>query len=97
MPGQGDKVRWGIIGRGWIAEFFAAGLRALPDAELVAVGSRRQETAEEFADKLGVPRRHGSHEALANDSEVDVIYVATPHQAHKTTTLLCLASGKQIR
>jgi len=89
-------VRWGIIGRGWIAEFFAAGLRALTDAELVAVGSRRQQTAEEFGDKLGVPRRHGSHEALANDPGVDVIYVATPHQAHKRTTLLCLAAGKPV-
>ncbi|MEA2515833.1 MAG: hypothetical protein QOJ59_5322 [Thermomicrobiales bacterium] len=96
MPPMGETVRWGIIGRGWIAEFFAAGLRALPDAELVAVGSRRQETAEEFADKLGVPRRHGSHEALANDPEVDVIYVSTPHQAHKSVTLLCLESGKPV-
>jgi predicted dehydrogenase len=89
-------VRWGIIGRGWIAEYFAAGLRALPDAELVAVGSRRPETAEEFGDKLGVPRRHGSHEALARDPDVDVIYVATPHQAHKSATLLCLAAGKPV-
>jgi predicted dehydrogenase len=96
VPRQGETVRWGIIGRGWIAEFFAAGLRVLPDAELVAVGSRKQETAEEFADKLGVPRRHGSLEALANDPEVDVIYVSTPHQAHKSATLLCLAAGKPV-
>jgi predicted dehydrogenase len=96
VPRQGETVRWGIIGRGWIAEFFAAGLRALPDAELVAVGSRREETAEEFADKLGVPRRHGSHEALANDPDVDVIYVSTPHSAHKHVTLLCLDAGKPV-
>ncbi len=89
-------MRWGIIGRGWIAEAFAAGLRALPDAELVAIGSRRQETAEEFAGKLGVARRHGSLEALASDPEVDVIYVATPHSAHKRVTLLCLAAGKAV-
>ncbi|HEY7031828.1 MAG TPA: Gfo/Idh/MocA family oxidoreductase [Thermomicrobiales bacterium] len=96
MPRQGETVRWGIIGRGWIAEFFAAGLRALPDAELVAVGSRRQETADEFADKLGVSRRHGSLEALANDPEVDVVYVSTPHQAHKSATLRCLAAGRPV-
>jgi predicted dehydrogenase len=96
VPRQGETVRWGIIGRNWIAEAFVAGLRALPDAEVFAVGSRRQETAEEFAGKLGAPRRHGSYEALANDPEVDVIYVSTPHSAHKEVTLLCLAAGKPV-
>jgi predicted dehydrogenase len=96
MPRAGERVRWGIIGRGWIAEFFATGLRALPDAELAAVGSRRQETAEEFADKLGVPKRHGSHQALANEPTIDIIYVSTPHSAHLETTLLCLEAGKPV-
>ena len=62
----------------------------------MAIGSRRQETAEEFADKLGVSRRHGSYQDLANDPEVDVIYVSTPHSAHKEVTLLCLAAGKPV-
>jgi predicted dehydrogenase len=89
-------VRWGIIGRGWIAEAFAAGLRALPDAALVAVGSRRQETADAFADRIGAPRRYGSHEALADDPDVDVVYIATPHSAHHTTTRLLLEAGKPV-
>lgn len=75
-----NVVRWGILGTGLVAKAFTLRLRALPDASLVAVGSRRQETAESFADALDVPNRYGSYEALANTPEVDVVY--TPHTFH---------------
>jgi predicted dehydrogenase len=91
-----EKFRWGIIGTGRIAGFFAEGLKALPDAELVAVGSRATETANAFADRFGVPRRHASYEALAEDPDVDAVYVATPHSLHKDNSLLCLRAGKAV-
>jgi predicted dehydrogenase len=93
---MGSPIRWGVVGRGWIVESFVAGLRAIPDAELVAVGSRQPATADAFGDKLGVRTRHGSLEALANDPEIDVIYIATPHNAHKSATILCLNAGKPV-
>jgi predicted dehydrogenase len=96
VPRAGETVRWGIVGCGKIAALFATGLTTLPDAALVAVGSRAEETAHAFADRFGVPRRHGSYAALANDPEVDVVYVATPHQEHKASTLLCLEAGKPV-
>jgi predicted dehydrogenase len=91
-----DKIRWGILGTGGIAHKFATGLQAAPEAELVAVGSRTQAAADEFGNTFGVPRRHASYEALANDPEVDVIYVSTPHTLHKDNTLLCLHAGKAV-
>lgn len=91
-----EKVRWGILGTGRIAGLFATGLSVLPDAEIVAVGSRAEATAHAFADKFAIPRRHASYEALARDPDVDVIYVSTPHPLHKENTLLCLAAGKPV-
>lgn len=91
-----DRIRWGILGTGTIARKFAAGLAFLPEAELAAVGSRRQATADRFGDEFNVPRRHASYEALANDPEVDVVYVATPHTSHKADSLLCLNAGKSV-
>ena len=91
-----DKIRWGILGTGGIARSFAEGLKVLDDAELVAVGSREAQSANEFGDLFGVSRRHASYAELANDPEVDVIYVATPHPAHKDNTLLCLQAGKAV-
>ena len=89
-----ETIRWGILGTGSIAKSFAKGLTALPDAKLVAVGSRRQETADAFGDTFGVPNRYASYEALVNAPEVDAIYVATPHTLHCENTILCLNAGK---
>jgi predicted dehydrogenase len=89
-------IRWGILGTGRIAGLFATGLTVVPDAELAAVGSRAIETAERFGDEFGVPRRHASYEALAEDDAVDVIYVATPHPMHHPAVRLCLEAGKPV-
>lgn len=90
------SIRWGIIGTGNIAHHFANGLKVVPDAELVAVGSRSIEKANAFGDEFDVARRYGSYAELVADPEVDVIYVSTPHQDHKASTLLCLEAGKPV-
>jgi len=89
-------LRWGILGTGGIAHKFATGLSVLNDAQAVAVGSRTQAAADTFADEFKIPRRHASYEALANDPEVDAIYVATPHPYHKDNTIMCLNAGKAV-
>jgi predicted dehydrogenase len=91
-----DPIRWGILGRGGIANSFAQGLRALPDAELLAVGSRSAQDAEAFGEQYGVPHRYGSYAALVEDPDVDVIYVATPHPFHKAHSLLAMRAGKAV-
>jgi len=90
------KVRWGILGTGNIARSFATGFKALPDAEIVAVGSRSQATAEKYADMFGIAKRYASYEALASDPDVEVIYVSTPHPFHHENSLLCLEHGKAV-
>lgn len=91
-----DKIRWGILGTGTIARKFAEGLTVLPDAELRAVGSRYHRRAQTFGEEFQVPNRHESYADLANDPEVDVIYVATPHSHHRENSILCLEAGKHV-
>ena len=90
------KTRWGILGCGSIAKSFAVGLQALPDAELMAVGSRSQEKANAFGEHFGATHCHGGYAALAEDPDVDVVYIATPHPMHAADSLLCLAAGKAV-
>jgi predicted dehydrogenase len=96
MVSSEEPVRWGIVGTGHIASAFVADLALLPDAEVVAVGSRRQQTADAFADRFGVPRRHPSYEALFADPDVDVVYVSTPHPGHYPACALALDAGKPV-
>src|SRR5579862_8049621 len=91
-----DVVRWGILGPGSIAHRFAEGLKSLPDARLMAVGSRDGAKADAFGAKFDIPHRHGSYQALVEDPEVDVIYVATPHPMHKDHCVMTLTAGKAV-
>jgi len=89
-------VRWGILGAGRIARKFAADLKLVHGAELTAIGSRTLSSADEFGDEFGVRYRHDSYEALVTNAEVDVIYIATPHNLHYENTLLCLQHNKAV-
>ena len=91
-----DKLRWGILGTGSIARKFAEGLTSADGAELTAIGSRKQETADAFGDEFDIPHRHASYQALADDADVDAIYVATPHTLHSENSILCLEAGKAV-
>ncbi|WP_282702218.1 Gfo/Idh/MocA family oxidoreductase [Streptomyces sp. CC219B] len=90
------KVRWGILATGGIAAAFTADLVDLPDAEVVAVASRSQESADAFAERFGIGRAYGEWDALAADEDIDVVYVATPHSAHRAAAGLCLEAGRNV-
>lgn len=89
-------IKWGIIGPGKIARKFAVGLRAVKNAKLYGVASRNTESAEIFAKEFDVPFYYGSYEELVKNSEVDVIYIATPHSQHFNQTILCLQHHKAV-
>jgi len=89
-------IKWGILGTGRIAGKFASDLQYAEGCELIAVGSRSQASADEFANEFSVKYRHGSYDELVKNPEVEVIYIATPHNLHYENTLLCLNHGKAV-
>ena len=89
-------VKWGILGTGKIAKRFMQAAFYVPDAQVVAVGSREQHTADQFGAQYGVPKRYGSYDALIGDPEVEIVYVATPHTLHAENTLAALQAGKHV-
>jgi predicted dehydrogenase len=92
-----EKMRWGILGTGKIANRFAASLNHIPDkAELLAVGSRSAEKGNSFADQYNIPRRYIGYEALVNDPDIDIVYVGTPGVFHKQDVSMCLNHGKHV-
>ncbi|MFZ1400756.1 MAG: Gfo/Idh/MocA family oxidoreductase [Candidatus Promineifilaceae bacterium] len=91
-----EKIRWGILATGWIAGQLAEAIGQQRDAVCLAVGSRSQASADKFGDEWGIPRRYATYEALAADPDVDVIYIATPHNLHYENMKLCLNAGKHV-
>ena len=89
-------IRWGILGCGKIARKFASDLCLVEGAELVALGSRNRERGEAFAKDFPAKYIHESYEALVANEEVDVIYIATPHNLHYENTMLCLNHNKAV-
>lgn len=91
-----SAIKWGILGCGSIANAHAAALSETPDAELWAVGSRTETKAKQFAKKHQSYRSYMSYKELAEDPDVQAVYIATPHPMHCENTLLCLDNGKAV-
>ncbi|MEO3937125.1 Gfo/Idh/MocA family oxidoreductase [Dermatophilaceae bacterium Soc4.6] len=95
-PRDAPPLRWGIIAPGGIANKFAAAVRDHTAGSVVAVGSRDAARAADFAGRHGIPRSYGSYAALLTDDEVDAVYVASPHSAHRDHAVLALEAGKPV-
>ncbi len=86
--------RIGIIGAGWIAEKMAMTLAPLKEYEVIAVGSRSLDKAQAFAKQWNIQKAYGSYEALIDDPDVDLVYIATPHSHHYAPTRTAIEHGK---
>ncbi len=91
-----NRLGWGILSTGRIAGIFATGVARSQHSRLVAVGSRTTASAERFAKEFGVPKAHGSYEALLADPEVTAVYIATPHPQHVEWAVKAAEAGKHI-
>jgi predicted dehydrogenase len=91
-----NKIKWGIIGLGNIAEQFARDLALIPEAQLYAVASRSLEKATEFGSLFSATKSYGDYDLLINDDQVDIIYIATPHDSHASLSIQALNAKKHV-
>jgi predicted dehydrogenase len=90
------KYNWGILAAGKMSAKFSRGLMLLDNAELYAVGSRDIARSKKFAEDFGYKKYYGSYEELAEDKNVDIVYVASPHSHHHEHVMLCLKNRKAV-
>lgn len=91
-----QKLKVGILGAGHIAQKMATTLMGMKEAELYAVAARELSRAEQFADEFHAQKAYGNYEALADDPDIDLIYIATPHSHHFGPARMCLLKGKPV-
>ncbi|WP_018711335.1 Gfo/Idh/MocA family protein [Phocaeicola barnesiae] len=91
-----QKLKVGILGAGHIAQKMATTLMGMKEAELYAVAARELSRSEQFADEFHAQKAYGNYEALADDPDIDLIYIATPHSHHFGPARMCLFKGKPV-
>lgn len=89
-------MKIGILGLGSMANTMAKTLVQMDDVECLAAASRDEARARTFAQKYGFQRAYGSYRALAEDPDVELIYIASPHSHHYEHAKLCLECGKPV-
>ncbi len=89
-------MKVGILGAGSIAGTVSQTLARTPGIECYAVGSREESKAQAFASAHGFEKAYGSYEALLDDPQVELVYVATPHSHHAMWMLQAIEAGKAV-
>jgi predicted dehydrogenase len=89
-------LRLGFLSTARIGDAILDGARRSGEAEVVAVASRDAARAEAYTRERGIPRAHGSYEALLADPEVDAVYVALPNALHVEWAIRALEAGKHV-
>lgn len=87
------KIRWGILGTGFISSKFVECLHLLEDAEIVAVASRDLSKAKAFAGEHHIQKYFGNYAQMALVQDLDIVYIGTPHPSHLKDTLMFLDAG----
>ena len=86
----------GILSTSSIAPRFIAAVREEGSFRITALSSRTQEKAEEKAKAWDIPKAYGSHEALLEDKDVDIVYISAVNSAHYKWAKAALLAGKHV-
>ncbi len=91
-----ERLRVGLLSTAKINDAILTGARESAGAEVIAVASRDRERAEAYAAEKGIPRAHGSYEALLEDDDVEAVYVPLPNSMHLPWSERALEAGKHV-
>jgi len=91
-----SSLKWGILGLGKIAHKMAQDLALSDSSKLQAVASRSATKAKYFASTYQVSIALDSYQALCEQPDLDIIYIATPHAFHYEHSMMALKAGKSV-
>jgi predicted dehydrogenase len=91
-----EPVTWGIISTADINRKVIPGLRASAKTDLVAVASRNQARADEYAREWDIPRAYGSYDELYADPAIEAVYISLPNTMHVAESIKALEAGKHV-
>jgi predicted dehydrogenase len=90
------KLRYGIVGVGFIGPHHIEAVRRLGFVEIAAVADANIEIARRKAEQLHIPKAYGSYQELVADPTIDVVDIATPTWLHHPAAMAAIAKGKHV-
>lgn len=89
-------LRWGILSTASINAKVLTGAALSGCAEVIAVSSRTQARADEYAARWGIPQAYAGYDRLLADAAVDAVYISLPNGLHHEWTMRALEAGKHV-
>ena len=86
----------GIVGTGSIAHTMAKEFARLVTMPVVAVYSRSADTGAAMAHEFHIPKVYTEYDEMLADSEVELVYIATPNSLHFEQAKAALLAGKHV-
>lgn len=96
MTSSPGAVRIGVLGAGFVAEFYLRALTHVRGHDVTAIGSRSVDRAAELAGRFGVPQVTAGIDELVTRNDVDLVIVALPHDTHVEAVRAVAAAGKAV-
>jgi predicted dehydrogenase len=91
------RLRWGVLSTASIGRVkVIPAIQSAPHCDVVAIASRDGTVAATVAGELGIPRAHGSYEALLADQDVEAVYIPLPNHLHAEWTIAAAEAGKHV-
>ncbi|XP_076394793.1 trans-1,2-dihydrobenzene-1,2-diol dehydrogenase isoform X2 [Megachile rotundata] len=91
-------LRWGIASAGKISHDFVNAVGILPASQhvVVAVAARDLSRAQQFASLHKIKKAYDSYAKLAEDKDVDIVYIGALNPQHFEIAQLMLNHGKHV-
>jgi len=91
-----NKMKWGVVGTGYIGNIFADCMAYVEGAEKAAVCASNIDKANGFADKHGFEKRYDDFDKMLAEAEFDIAYIAVPNMMHYEFAMKAIDAGKHV-
>ena len=93
-----EKINWGVLGLGNIAESFVEGFKNVENAKLKGVASKNNDKLDKFKKRFNLDKKYcfSNYNDLIECSDIDIIYISLPHSMHYENILKCFKSNKNV-
>lgn len=93
-----NKINWGILGLGEVAQKFSEGFKETSNAKLLAISSKNDKKLKKFKDQFNIENKYSfnNYEELINCKDLDIVYISLPNSFHHEWSIKSIENNKNV-